>query len=65
MRQTSKLIPQGQGLAPVLLKRASTVELDWDARQKSRFDATDAAGRMLGVFLPRGTTVRGNDVLRH
>ena len=63
MLQISKLIPQGQGLAPVLLKRASTVELDWDVRQKSRFDATDAAGRMLGVFLPRGTTVRGNDVL--
>jgi len=63
MIQTSKLIPQGQGLAPVLLKRAATVELDWDVRQKSRFDATDSAGRHLGVFLPRGTVVRGGDVL--
>ena len=63
MIQTSKLIPQGQGLAPVLLKRASNVELDWDVRQKSRFDATDSAGRHLGVFLPRGTAVRGGDVL--
>ena len=63
MLQVSKLIPQGQGLAPVLLKRASTVELDWDVRQKSRFDATDSTGRSLGVFLPRGTAVRGNDVL--
>ncbi len=63
MLNSSKLIPQGQGLAPVLLKRACTVELDWDVRQKSRFDATDSAGRALGVFLPRGTTVRGGDVL--
>ena len=63
MLQTSKLIPQGAGLAPVLLKRATTVELDWDVRQKSRFDATDSAGRVLGIFLPRGTLVRGGDVL--
>jgi urease accessory protein len=63
MIQTSKLIPQGQGLAPALLKRAFTVELDWDVRQKSRFDATDSTGRQIGVFLPRGTVVRGGDVL--
>ena len=63
MLQVSKLLPQGQGLAPVLLKRATTVELDWDVRQKSRFAATDSAGRELGVFLPRGTLVRGGGVL--
>jgi len=63
MLQASKLLPQGQGLAPALLKRATTVELDWDVRQKSRFDATDSASRHLGVFLPRGTVVRGGDVL--
>jgi urease accessory protein len=63
MIQASKLLPQSQGLAPVLLRRASTVELDWDVRQKSRFDATDSAGRQIGVFLPRGTVVRGGDVL--
>ncbi|MDQ3060112.1 MAG: urease accessory protein UreE [Pseudomonadota bacterium] len=63
MIQISKLISQGAGLAPVLVKRASTVELDWDVRQKSRFDATDSLGRQLGVFLPRGTLVRGGDVL--
>jgi urease accessory protein len=59
----NKLIPQGRGLAAVLLKRAATVELDWDVRQKSRFDATDSAGRQVGVFLPRGAVVRGGDVL--
>ena len=63
MLTVSKLLPRGQGLAPVLLKRAATVELDWDVRQKSRFEATDSQGRQLGVFLPRGTLVRGGDVL--
>jgi urease accessory protein len=63
MLTCSKLIPAGQGLAPVLLKRAATVSLDWDVRQKSRFDATDNTGRCFGVFLPRGTLVRGGDVL--
>ncbi|MBC7916820.1 MAG: urease accessory protein UreE, partial [Rhodoferax sp.] len=63
MLQVSKCIPQGQGLASVLLKRAATCELDWDVRQKSRFDATDSLGRALGIFLPRGTAVRGGDVL--
>ena len=63
MLTANKLIAQGYGLAPTLLKRATTVELDWDVRQKSRFDATDSAGRALGIFLPRGTVVRGGDVL--
>ncbi|WP_281915099.1 urease accessory protein UreE [Caldimonas thermodepolymerans] len=63
MLTVNKLLPRGQGLASVLLKRAATVELDWDVRQKSRFDATDSTGRTLGVFLPRGSVVRGGDVL--
>ena len=63
MIQISKLIAQGQGLAPILLKRAATLELDWDIRQKSRFDCTDSLGRQLEVFLPRGTVVRGGDVM--
>ena len=63
MLTISKLIPHGHGLAPALVKRAATVELDWDVRQKSRFDATDSEGRALAVFLPRGSVVRGGDVL--
>ena len=63
MISISKLISQGVGLAPVLIKRASTIELDWDTRQKSRFDGIDSLGRQLGVFLPRGTLIRGGDVL--
>jgi len=63
MLTVNKLIQRGQGLAPVLLKRAATVSLDWDVRQKSRFDLSDSLGRQVGVFLPRGTVVRGGDVL--
>ena len=63
MLPVSKLLAGGHGLAPVLLKRASSVELDWDVRQKSRFEVADSLGRQLGVFLPRGTLVRGGDVL--
>ncbi|MGE5452413.1 MAG: urease accessory protein UreE [Acidobacteriota bacterium] len=63
MLTINKLIPQGRGLASVLIKRATTVALDWDVRQTSRFDATDSQGRALGVSLPGGTVVRGGDIL--
>ena len=59
----NRLIPRGRGLAQTLVKRAATIELDWDVRQKSRFDAIDSQGRELGVFLPRGSVARGGDVL--
>ena len=63
MLHVNKRLPQGRGLAPALLRRAASVEIDWDTRSKSRFDATDSAGRHLGVFLPRGQVLRGGDVL--
>jgi len=63
MLQASKRIVQGAGLAPALLRRAATLTLDWDLRQKSRFDSHDSQGRHIGVFLPRGTVLRGGDVL--
>ena len=63
MLQISKLMPQGTGLAPVLIKRASTVELNWALRQSPHFEAKDATGRPLKVTLPQGTVVRANDVL--
>lgn len=63
MLTVNKIIARGRGLAPALLKRASSVELGWDTRQKSRFDAVDSAGRTLAVFLSRGTVARGGDVL--
>jgi urease accessory protein len=61
--QVGKRIAGGKGLSAVLLRRASEVELAWDVRQKSRIEATDSLGRTLNVFLPRGTVLRGGDVL--
>jgi len=46
-----------------MLSRATELHLDWQVRQKSRFECTDSSGRQLGVFLPRGTVVRHADVL--
>ncbi len=63
MLHATRCIPQGQGLARPVLDRAATLTLDWDLRQKSRFDAEDSQGRRIGVFLPRGSVVRGGDVL--
>ncbi len=63
MLTVNKRLPAGQGLAPALVRRAPRLVLDWDLRQKSRFEATDSEGRRIGVFLPRGTQVRGGDVL--
>lgn len=61
--QVGKRIAGGKGLSQVLLRRGSEVELDWDVRQKSRIAATDSLGRALNVFLPRGSVLRGGDVL--
>ena len=61
--QVGKRIAGGQGLSGALVRRGSEVELDWDLRQKSRIAATDSRGRTLNVFLPRGTVLRGGDVL--
>jgi urease accessory protein len=63
MLTCSKLISGGQGLAKALIKRAPSVSLDWDVRQKSRFQVEDSSGRVLSVFLQRGYVVRGGDVL--
>ena len=63
MIHATKRIAGGHGLATVLVKRAATLELDWDSRSKSRFSATDSTGREIGVVLPRGTALRGGDVL--
>ena len=58
-----RLVAGARGLAPVLVRRAAHVELGWERRSRSRFDAVDSAGRLLGVFLPRGSVLRGGDVL--
>lgn len=63
MLNVNKHMPRGGGLAAVLVKRAATLELDWDMRQKSRFAARDSTGRELAVVLARGSVLRGGDVL--
>lgn len=63
MLTVNKHMPQGAGLAAVLIQRAATLELDWDMRQKSRFAAQDSTGRALAVVLARGSVLRGGDVL--
>ena len=61
--QVGKRIAGGKGLSPVLLRRGTEVALAWDVRQKSRIETIDSQGRALHVFLPRGTVLRGGDVL--
>ncbi|MEO8858648.1 MAG: urease accessory protein UreE [Burkholderiaceae bacterium] len=63
MTDVSRILSQGHGLAKVLLKRASTVSLDWATRQKSSFEAADSTGRALRVALPQGSKARRGDVL--
>ena len=63
MLAVTRLIARGRGLSRVLRARAASVTLDWDTRCRSRFAARDSLGRELGVFLPRGSVVRGGDVL--
>ena len=63
MLTVNKLLPQGRGLAAVLLRRAATVQLDWAQRQQSHFDAEDSQGRKLAVALPAGAPLRDGDVL--
>lgn len=63
MLTVNKHLPAARGLAPALVKRAAAVSLDWDTRSKSRFDAHDSTGRHIAMFLPRGTVLRGGDML--
>jgi urease accessory protein len=50
-------------LAPVLIQRAPTLTLPYDARCKSRFAATLDSGEEVGVVLPRGSVLRDGDML--
>lgn len=61
MLTVSKLVPQGQGLAGVLLKRAASVEVPQAQRRAGQFEGADSQGRTLAVSLPTG--MRTGDVL--
>ena len=63
MRTIDKLIAPNVKLAAVLVKRAPTLTLDFDARRKSRLAATLDDGEEVALVLPRGTVLRDGDVL--
>jgi urease accessory protein len=50
-------------LAPVLVKRAATLTLAFDARGKSRLAATLDNGEEVALVMPRGTVLADGDVL--
>jgi urease accessory protein len=63
MRTIDKLLDPKIRLAPVLVKRAAALTLDFDARRKSRLAATLDNGEEVALVLPRGTVLRDGDVL--
>ena len=63
MRTLDKRIDPHVKLAAVLVKRAPTVTLAYDARCKSRLAVTLNNGEEAAVLLPRGTILRDGDML--
>jgi len=63
MRTIDKLLGAHIKLAPVLIKRAPTLTLAFDARCKSRLAATLDSGEEVALVLPRGTVLRDGDML--
>ncbi|MCC8401186.1 urease accessory protein UreE [Paraburkholderia sp. MMS20-SJTN17] len=63
MRTLNKLLAPHLKVAPVLVKRAPTLTLAFDARRKSRLAATLDNGEEVALLLPRGTVLRDGDVL--
>lgn len=62
LRRVEKRLDAGTLAAP-LVRRAPALVLPFDARSKSRLRATLATGEEVALFLPRGTVLRGGDVL--
>ena len=62
LRRVEKYFAAGRIAAP-LARRAPALVLPFDARSKSRLRATLATGEDVALFLPRGTVLRGGDVL--
>ncbi|WP_081636368.1 urease accessory protein UreE [Pandoraea sp. SD6-2] len=62
MRRAEKRLEAGRIAAP-LARRAPALVLPFDARSKSRLRATLETGEDVALFLPRGTVLRGGDVL--
>jgi len=58
-----KLLPRGQGLAPVLVRRAAVLSLDWAARQQPPAEVVDEQGRAWRLALPSEQSLDDGDVL--
>lgn len=63
MIKIDKHLPAPHGIAPVLVKRAARLVLPFGDRSKSRLRATLDNGNEVALFLPRGTVLRGGDLL--
>ena len=62
LRRVEKRLEAGRIAAP-LARRAPALVLPFDARSKSRLRATLETGEDVALFMPRGTVLRGGDVL--
>ena len=58
-----KLLPQGEGLAPALIKRAGVLSLPLAHRQHHEANLSNGEGLELGLRLAPGSMLRGGDVL--
>jgi urease accessory protein len=58
-----KYLPAPHGIAPVLVRRAPKLVLPFGERSKSRLRAALDNGAEVALFLPRGTVLRGGDLL--
>ncbi|WP_342050962.1 MULTISPECIES: urease accessory protein UreE [unclassified Cupriavidus] len=63
MIKIDKHLPAPHGIAPVLVKRAAKLVLPFGDRSKSRLRAVLDNGGEVALFLPRGTVLRGGDLL--
>lgn len=63
MLKLEKILPAPHGIAAVLVERAPRLVLPFAERSKSRLRTILDDGREVGIFLPRGTVLRGGDLL--
>lgn len=63
MIKIDKHLPAPHGIAPVLVRRAPKLVLPFGDRSKSRLRAALDNGTEAALFLPRGTVLRGGDLL--
>lgn len=63
MIKIDKVLPAPHGIAPVLVRRAPKLILPFGDRSKSRLRAALDNGSEAALFLPRGTVLRGGDLL--